>query len=316
MKILFADSVHPLLQYLLEQKKFSCMDASTWSEQEIKRNIHEYQGLVIRSRFPVNHSFLEQASSLKFIARFGAGMENIDVSFAQSKNIACLNAPEGNSNAVAEHALGMLLALMNNLLKADREVRKGQWLREENRGSELDGKTVGIIGFGNTGSAFAKKLTGFEVPVFVYDKYINVDEKKFSHVKQVAMSEIFNHADVLSLHLPLTDETKNLVNDEFMDRFQKNIILINTSRGIILPLDSLERKMKSGKITGACLDVFEFEDTSFEKVKPETHPAFDFLKKSDRVILSPHIAGWTVESNEKIARALAEKICQLAGFKD
>ena len=308
MKILFIDTVHPSLKALLEKAGHECIDGSQLSKEELKKVFHEYEGAVIRSRFILDKELLDSATNLKFIARAGAGMENIDVSYAESKNIVCINSPEGNRDAVGEHAIAMLLSLFNNLNKADKEVREGKWIREGNRGIELQGKTVGIIGYGNTGSVFAKKLSGFECNVIAYDKY----KKGFgnSFVKEVSLDEIFEGTDILSLHIPLTEETEYLVNDSFINRFKKNIYLINTSRGRCVKTDDLVKNMQKGKILGACLDVNEYEDVSFEKSAIENmkSDAWNYLIHSDKVVLSPHIAGWTMESNEKMARVLFEKI--------
>jgi D-3-phosphoglycerate dehydrogenase len=237
-------------------------------------------------------------------------MENIDVTYAESKGIKCLHAPEGNRDAVAEHAVGMLLALFNNIPRADKEVREGKWIREGNRGIELMGKTVGIIGYGNMGSAFAERLKGFGVKVLVYDKY----KKDFGNefVRETSLEDIFDQADVLSLHTPLTPETTYLVDDAFLKKFRKNIYVINTARGKCLNTTDLVNNLDSGKVSGACLDVLEYEMVSFENLDVHALPeAFQRLIKSDKVILSSHIAGWTHESNEKIAEILAKKIVHL-----
>jgi D-3-phosphoglycerate dehydrogenase / 2-oxoglutarate reductase len=230
------------------------------------------------------------------------------VEYAKQKGIACINSPEGNRDAVGEQSIAMLLALFNNLLRADKEVREGKWIREGNRGVELQGKTVGIIGYGNTGSVFAKKLSGFECFIMAYDKY----NKNFgnSYVKEVSLEEIFNKADILSLHIPLTHETEYLVNDGLINSFRKNFYLINTSRGKCVKTDDLVAGLKSGKVLGACLDVNEYEDTTFESARAESMKteSWEYLTTSDKVILTPHIAGWTYESNEKMARILFDKI--------
>ena len=237
-------------------------------------------------------------------------MENIDVVYAESKGIKCLCAPEGNKDAVAEQTIGMLLSLFNNLNRADKEVREGKWIREGNRGVELMGKTVGIIGYGNMGGAFAERLKGFGVNVLVYDKYKNNFGNDF--IKETTLEDIFKNADILSLHTPLTDETHSLINDAFINQFSKNIFIINTARGKCMNTSDLVKNLKSGKVLGACLDVLEYEMVSFEALNTNELPeAFQYLIKSDNVLLSPHIAGWTHESNEKIARILAEKIIAL-----
>ncbi len=318
MKVLFIDSCHASLQQELEISGFTCDHDYDSSKEEIAKKLSSYTGLVIRSRFKLDKEFLDKASGLKFIARVGAGMENIDVGYAESKGIRCLHAPEGNRDAVGEQAIGMLLALFNNLCKADKEVREGKWIREGNRGEELSGKTVSIIGYGNMGSAFAKKLQGFDVKVLAYDKY----KKGFgdNQVKEATLDEVFAETDVLSLHLPLTQETLFMVNDAFINKFRKNIYIINTARGKNLKTDDLVKNMRSGKVLGACLDVLEHESNSFEGLQStinnqqSTIPALDYLLSSPKVILSPHIGGWTHQSNEKMARTLAAKIKALPGL--
>ena len=310
MNILFIDSNHPLLHETLEKYGHTCHLNYQWTIEEIKNNIHLYDGIVIRSKIKITKEIIDKAVKLKFIARAGAGMENIDVEYAESKGIKCLHAPEGNRDAVAEQALGMLLSLFNNLCRANQEVREGKWIREGNRGIELMGKTVGIIGYGNMGSAFAERLKGFGVKVLVYDKYKNGFGNDF--IIETTLEHIFAESDVLSLHTPLTEETEYLINDSFISKFKKNIYIINTARGKCLNTADLVKNIKSGKVSGACLDVLEYEMVSFETLDSRNLPeAFQYLIKSDKVMLSPHIAGWTIESNEKIARVLAEKIINL-----
>jgi D-3-phosphoglycerate dehydrogenase len=320
MKILFIDSNHKLLHETLQEAGHTCDLNYSWTKEEIINNIHLYDGIVIRSKIKITKEIIDKAVNLKFIARAGAGMENIDVPYAESKGIKCLCAPEGNRDALAEHAIGMLLALFNNISRADKEVREGKWIREGNRGVELIGKTVGIIGYGNMGSAFAERLKGFGVNVLVYDKYLpslkfqQTSDKNFgnSFIKESTLDQIFQEADVISLHTPLTDETHYLINDTFINKFKKNIYIINTARGKSLSTEDLVKNLKSGKVLGACLDVLEYEMVSFENLDTAALPeAFQYLTKSDKVVLSPHIAGWTFESNEKIARILAEKILNL-----
>lgn len=309
-RVAFIDSVHPLLQAELEKNGFSCDMLFELSNEEIISKLHAYEGAVVRSKFRISKAIIDKAAKLEFIARAGAGMENIDVEYAESKGIRCLHAPEGNRDAVGEQAVGMLLMLFNNLCRADREVREGKWIREGNRGIELMGKTVGIIGYGNMGSAFAQRLKGFGVKVLAYDKYKTGFGNEF--VTEAMPDDLFNEADVLSLHVPLTDETRYLVNDEFINKFKKNIFIINTARGKILNTSDLVKNMRSGKVKGACLDVLEYEAVSFENIEATTLPEpFQYLIKSDKIVLSPHIAGWTHESNEKIALALARKIIAL-----
>ena len=310
MKILFIDSNQPSLHQTLEKAGHVCHLHYDWTKEEIIQNIHLYDGIIIRSKIKITKAILDKATNLKFIARAGAGMENIDVAYAESKGIKCIHAPEGNRDAVGEHALAMLLALFNNVLRADKEVREGKWLREENRGVELMGKTVGIIGYGNMGSAFAERLKGFGVKLLVYDKY----KTNFGNecIQESSLERIFDEADIVSLHVPLTAETERMVNDTFINSFRNNIYIINTARGKCLNTDDLVLNLKSGKVLGACLDVLEYEMTSFETLDVTMLPeAFQYLTKSDKVILSPHIAGWTIESHRKIAMVLAEKILQL-----
>lgn len=309
-RILFIDSNHPLLHEELRAAGFVCDLQYEWSKEKVMQELHNYTGVVIRSRFKLDKEMLDKGTNLKFIARAGAGMENIDVAYAESKGIKCLHAPEGNRDAVGEHALGMLLMLLNNLKKADAEVRRGIWLREENRGHEIQGKTVGIIGYGNMGSAFAQRLKGFDCRVIAYDKY----KKNFSneYVKESTMEDLWEHADIVSPHLPLTDETDHLANNEFFNRFKKNIYFINTARGKNVNTADLVEQIKSGKVLGACLDVLEYESLSFEALDASKLPeSFQYLIKSDKVILTPHIAGWTYESHEKIAETLLRKIKEL-----
>lgn len=329
-KILFLDTVHPCLQKELEAMGYTCDFKIKEGRAEVEKIIHQYSGVVLRSRISMDKRLLSRAKNLEFIARSGSGMESIDVAYAQKKGIYCFNSPEGNRDAVAEHALGMLLGLFNNINRADREIRAGEWNREKNRGVEFNGKTVGIIGFGNTGSAFARLLEGFDVKILAYDKYKNLRKTNFyeftnkkketGKIFKATMKDLFKEADVLSLHIPLTAETKYLVNDSFIKKFKKNFFLINTSRGPVVKTDDLVKNLKSGKILGACLDVIEYEESSFEKAgsrkaevrrqnEEETRvDSFEYLKKSEKVILTPHIAGWTVESYRKLSQVLAEKI--------
>ncbi|MCX6294619.1 MAG: 2-hydroxyacid dehydrogenase [Bacteroidetes bacterium] len=307
MKILFIDSNHSLLHEMLEKAGHTCDLNYNWTKEEIEKNIHLYDGIIVRSKIKITKEIIDKAANLKFIARAGAGMENIDVSYAESKGIKCFHAPEGNRDAVAEHAIAMLLSLFNNLFRANKEVREGKWIREGNRGVELMGKTVGIIGYGNMGSAFAERLKGFSVNILVYDKYKNGFGNSF--IKECSLEQIFEQADVLSLHTPFTEETNYLINDSFINKFSKNVYIINTARGKCLNTSDLVKNLKIGKVLGACLDVLEYEMTSFEALNTNELPeAFQYLIQSENVVLSPHIAGWTKESNMKIAKILAEKI--------
>ena len=302
MKILFIDTVHPLLKQELEKENHICDSAYNKSKTEIQQIISNYQGIIIRSRFKIDKQFIDCGSNLKFIARAGSGLENIDVEYAENKNIHCYNAAEGNRQAVAEHALGMLLSLFNNLNNADQEVREGKWERERNRGIELAGKTVGIIGYGNNGSAFAEVLKGFNVKILAYDKYLT------NYPQKSSMETINKEADIISLHVPLTDETTYLVDDNFINRFAKNFYFINTARGKCVNTKNLVKALANKKIKGACLDVLEYEKTSFENLSKDGLTSdMQYLMNAQNTILSPHVAGWTVESNVKIAEVLLNK---------
>ena len=309
-KVALLDTVHEVLKHGLESAGWQCDDLSEVSIPEINNRVHDYHGLVVRSRFPLNEDFLTNAEQLEFIARSGAGLENIDVAYCEKRKITLFNAPEGNRNAVAEHALGMLLALFNNLVKCDAEVRQGIWLREENKGVELDGKTVGIIGYGNNGSAFAKKLRGFDVRVLAYDKY----KTGFAsgQVEESSWEEICREADVLSLHIPQNAETIGLVSDQLVESFAKPFYLINLSRGKIVKTSALMNGIETGKIKGACLDVLEYEKSSFENMfddDPGNLPApLQYILSSGKVMLSPHVGGWTHESYYKLSKILLDKI--------
>lgn len=307
IKILHIDSNHTLLMQQLEQLGFQNETDFTSTKEEIESKIQNYHGIVIRSRFKIDKTFLDKATNLQFIARVGAGLESIDCEYAISKNIHLIAAPEGNRNAVGEHALGMLLSIFNNLNRADAEVKKGQWNREANRGHELDGKTVGIIGYGNMGKAFAKKLRGFEVEVLCYDIQDNVAD---ANAKQVSLKELQEKVDVLSLHVPWTPETDKMVNTEFINGFQKSFWLINTARGKSVVTSDLVEALKSGKVLGAGLDVLEYEKLSFENLFDEEskNESFEYLRKAENVLLTPHIAGWTFESHEKLAQTIVDKI--------
>ena len=307
MKILHLDANHSLLIQQLNDLGFINDEDYTSSKQEIEAKIHKYDGFIIRSRFKIDKHFLDKATNLKFIGRVGAGLENIDCEYATSKNIELIAAPEGNRNAVGEHSLAMLLSLFNKLNKADKEVRNGKWLREENRGIELDGKTVGLIGYGNMGKSFAKKIRGFDVDVLCYDIKPTVGNE---NCKQVSLAELQEKTDVLSLHTPETALTINMVNTQFINNFKKPFWLINTARGTSVNTNNLVEALKSGKILGAGLDVLEYEKSSFENLftNHKIPDAFQYLIGSENVLLSPHVAGWTVESKEKLAQTIVDKI--------
>jgi len=306
MKILHLDSNHTLLINQLNELGFTNDEDYTSSKTEIEAKIHLYDGFIIRSRFSIDKSFLDKATNLKFIGRVGAGLENIDCEYAASKNIELIAAPEGNRNAVGEHSLALLLSLFNKLNKADNEVRNGKWLREENRGIELDGRTVGIIGYGNMGKSFAKKLRGFDVEVLCYDLKPNVGDV---NCKQVSLAELQEKAEILSLHTPQTPLTKSMINSDFINGFKNNFWLINTARGTSVVTKDLVVALKSGKILGAGLDVLEYEKASFENLFSNEMPkAFQYLIKAENILLTPHVAGWTTESKARLAQTIVNKI--------
>lgn len=307
MKVLFLDTVHPILEQRLTKAGYNCIDGSQLSDDACISLVSDAVGIVIRSRFRMEANFLDHAKNLTFIARSGAGMENIDEDYCAQRNIELHNAPEGNRNAVGEHALGMLLALFNKLHTADAEVRNGKWDREGNRGVELDGKTVGLIGFGNNGNAFAKKLRGFDVEVLAYDKYKSGFGNEF--VQEVDLETLYQKADVLSFHIPQNEETVFFADDTFFNAFEKPIYLINLARGKVVKTSALVDAMKANKVLGACLDVLEYEKASFESFfEQDLDPNFSYLLKSKNVILSPHVGGWTHESYFKLSDVLADKI--------
>jgi len=304
MKILVLDTVHPLLFERIAPYGFQIIDATELPRATCISLMEGITGIVVRSRFPMDAEFLKYAPQLKFIARSGAGMENIDIDYCHQRSIQLFNAPEGNRNAVGEHALGMLLALMNHFVKGDAEVRKGIWDREGNRGEEIEGKTIGIIGYGNNGREFAKKLRGFDCTLLVYDKYLS--EINDSFVEQVSLTELYKRCDVISFHIPQNAETIYWANESFFNQLSKPIYLLNLSRGKIVETKALLRAIDTGIVKGAALDVLEYEKSSFEKI--DDHPDFNALLVSTKVIFTPHVAGWTVESYEKLSEVLAKKI--------
>lgn len=306
MKILHLDQNHPLLLQQLTQAGFDCHLDYTSSKQDIEKIIASYNGVIIRSRFKIDKQFIDAATNLKFIARVGAGLESIDISYAARKNITLFAAPQGNKTAVAEHALGMLLSLFNKLNSADRQVKAGQWNRELNRGLEIQGKTIGIIGYGNMGRSFAEKLKGFNCEVLCYDIKKDVGDK---NATQVSLQHLQEKADVLSLHTPWTPQTNNMIDAAFIAEFKKPFWLINTARGKSVVTKDVVRALNSGAILGAGLDVLEYEKSSFETLFTEKIPLeLEELLAMDNVLLSPHIAGWTIESKEKLAQVIAHKI--------
>lgn len=306
-KVIITDFLHPCLAQQLEAMQFDVHVQPEITNSELFEVIGDYEGLVLSTKIIVTPKLIDRASKLKFIARAGSGLDTIDVAYAQSKNIHVLSSPEANANAVAEHALGMLLALMNQILKSDNEIRKGIWQREENRGYELDGKTVGIIGFGNNGSAFAKKLGGFDVDILVYDKY----KSGFGsgRIIESTLTQLQENCDVISFHVPYTEETHFYFNQRFIEACKKTVWLINTSRGKIVNTADLIAAIKNEKLKGAALDVFEYEN--FNQLPPDYKLLLDALRTMQNVILTPHVAGWTHESYFKISKILAEKIAML-----
>ncbi len=307
MKVLLIDSVHSILTEKFKTAGFQVDNFDSKDIEVLKKLLPEYDGVIIRSKFKLSSEILVIGKKLKFIGRAGAGLENIDLEFTVRQGIKCYNSPEGNRDAVGEQAIGMLLSLLNNLRTADREVRQGVWLREKNRGIELKGKTVGIIGYGNMGSTFAKKLQGFEVNVIAYDKY----KKDFGNkqVKEVDYETIFRETDILSLHVPLTSETRNLVDEAYLLKFQKPIILLNTARGAVVKTQAIRKAIENKILKAVALDVLEYESLTFENLFAHEIPEeLKWLLAQENVLLSPHIAGWTHESNYKIASILADKI--------
>jgi D-3-phosphoglycerate dehydrogenase len=303
--ILIVDDIHPVFIEQAETLGYTCDYKPLIKASEALEIIGDYAGLVIRSKFNVDRSVIDAATNLRFVCRAGAGMDNIDEAYAAEKNIKLINAPEGNMDAVGEHAVGLLLALMNNFRTADAEIRTGSWLREANRGYELKGKTVGIIGYGFMGSSFAKKLSGFGVDVIAYDKYKTGFSDRYA--REVSMEEIVKHSDVLSLHIPLTAETDGLVNDEYLFHFKKPIFFINTSRGKTAKVSAVLNAIKQGKIIGAGLDVLEVE--KFPSLADQQW--YEELRQSGKVILTPHVAGWTFDSYRRISEVMAAKLALL-----
>jgi D-3-phosphoglycerate dehydrogenase / 2-oxoglutarate reductase len=308
-KVLITDSVHPILIEGLESDGFQCDYQPSISLDAVRKIIGDYEGLIVNSKILVDRMMLDKAPKLQFVGRLGSGMEIIDQEYAAEKGVAVLSAPEGNCNAVAEHALGMLLTLANKLLQGDREVRQKIWQREENRGFEIMGKTVAIIGFGHTGSAFAKKLSGMDVKILAYDKYKTNYTSDYPFIKEVAMQSIFEQADIISFHLPLTDETKHLVDRAFIKKCKNGVIFINTSRGQVIKTEDLIKGLESGNVGGVCLDVFEKEKPDLYST--EERQLFGQLFSFKNTVFSPHVAGWTVESKRRLADILLNKIRQV-----
>jgi len=304
MKILLLDKNHPLITEQLLAKDFMLEEDFMSSYDEVCHKIGNYDGVIIRSRIPLDKNFLEKGKNLKFIARVGAGMENIDIPVAEKLGIQLINSPEGNRDSVAEHVVGMLLILMNRLFIASQEVRNGIWLREENRGDELLGKTIGLIGYGNMGKATAKRFSGFGCQVIFHDILPGLSDE---HASQVSLEKLKQSADVLSLHIPLTPETQYLIDEKFISEMKKDFYFVNTARGKNVETKYLVDALKSGKVKGACLDVLEYEKASFEKLETENED-LKYLLESEKTIVTPHIAGWTHQSKEKLAQVIVDKI--------
>lgn len=304
MKILLLDKNHPLIENQLLEKGFVLEEDYTSSYDEVAAKIHNYDGIIIRSRIPMDAEILRNAKKLKFIARVGAGMENINIAEAQKLGISLINSPEGNRDSVAEHVLGMLLILMNRLFIASQEVKNGIWKREENRGDELLGKTFGIIGYGNMGKAVAKRLSGFGCRVIFHDILPDLGDE---YATQVSLEDLQKEADIVSLHIPITEQTHYLINEDFISKMHKDFYFVNTARGRNVETSSLVQAIKTGKVKGAALDVLEYEKSSFEHLEKENED-LNFLLHSDKAIITPHIAGWTMQSKEKLAQFIVDKI--------
>lgn len=306
-KVIFIDKTHPVLPEKLSSAGFVSEHFTDKNYDWYQEVIDQYEGIIVRSRIKLDRNLIARASRVKFIGRLGSGLENIDVGYATERGIACFNSPEGNRDAVGEHALGMILSLFHNIVRSNHEVKNGIWHREPNRGIELMGKTIGIIGYGNMGRSFAQRLAGLQCNVLAYDKFKSGFSDQF--VTESTMEEIFSKTDVLSFHVPLKEDTFNLFDESYLSRFKKPIWLINTSRGKVVKTSDLVKGLKSGKVNGACLDVLEYENLSFESIQQSDYPEdLQFLMGAENVILSPHIAGLTAESHYKLAAVLAEKI--------
>ena len=308
MKILHLDTTHPFLGKELEKIGFTNYYDFKTIKSDLK--ISDFFGIIIRSRISIDKNFIDKCKNLKFIARIGSGIENIDVDYAKQKGIQIISTPEGNSNAVGEHALGMLLSILNNINSSNTEVKKGIWNRESNRGIELKNKTVGLIGYGNTGKSFAKKLIGFDVNTIYYDiKKIEKD----NYANPVSLNYLKDNSDIISLHVSMTEESIGLINKNFIESCAKPFWLINTSRGSCIIINDLVKGLKDGKVLGAGLDVIAFEKKSFEKltVNENDQSNLNYLNRSSNVILTPHIAGWTQESKIGLVKIALEKIKKL-----
>ena len=304
MNVLFIDTVHSVLQDRMESWGWTCDDGTSLSRADILNKVRDYEGVVIRSKFTIDEEFLTEATSLKFIARSGSGLENIDLAKAAELGVEVINSPEGNRDAVAEHWVGMVLGLFNHLVRSNAEVKKGVWRREGNRGIELGNKTVGIIGYGVMGRALAQRLQGFGCRVIAYDKYKSGFGSEW--VEEVSLSELKQAADVVSFHVPQSLETEKYLNQEFIESMNRPFYVVNTSRGKVVDTESLLFGLDSKKVLGACLDVFEQESSAFGMQFQD--PKFQMLTSHKNVLMTPHVAGWTVESYIKLSTYLADKI--------
>lgn len=306
-KILFINAAHPVMSKTLTDASYICDLDTESTKEELEAKLTDYQGVVMRSRISLDKQFLDAGKHLDFIAREGVGLEHINTEYAAKLGITVFISPEGSRDTVGEHAIGMLLNLLNHINRADRQVRKGEWLREENRATELKGKTIGIIGYGNMGTSFARKISGFEVKCLTYDKYkTNYGDE---YAEEATLERIFAEADIVTVHIPFEKDNYHFVDEEFLNSFTKNIYIINTARGLVLKTAALTEALKSGKVLGAGLDVLEYEESSFAEVKFADLPEpFHYLNEAENVVLAPHIAGWSFESKKKHGQVLAGKI--------
>jgi D-3-phosphoglycerate dehydrogenase len=306
-KVLFLGPTEPPLWERLTDLGYACVDLRSAPYEEVAKALADAFGIVIRSRFRIDRAFLDAAPNLVFVARSGVGVEHIDLDYAAERKVQVFTSPEGSRDAVGEHTIGLLLMLMNHLARADRQVRQGEWIRGENRGHEIKGKTVGIVGYGNMGGAFAQRLRGFDCEVLAYDKYR--EDYGDAYATAVSLEELQARAQILSLHIPYLPENHHLVNADYLNAFAHPLWLVNTARGLIVKTDDLVAAMQSGQVQGAALDVIEYEDQSFAHLDPKQQPlAFQQLLELPNVVLNPHIAGWSYEAETGHARTLADKI--------